>query len=72
MRETPGWERIRVQADSGARDAVGPKEIDKAIKMKETATSKRGIGFVAANATGSKTMERRKSSDTRKKAKGSV
>ncbi len=49
VRETPGWERIRVQIDSGAGDTVGPKEIAKTFAMKETIVSKRGIGFVAAN-----------------------
>jgi hypothetical protein len=44
-----GWEKIRVQIDSGAVDTVGPKEVAKAFKMKETVMSKKGIGFVAAN-----------------------
>ncbi len=54
MRETPGWERIRVQIDSGAIDSEGPKEIAKAFEMKETVMSRRGIGFVAANGSGIK------------------
>ncbi len=49
VRATPGWERVRVQIDSGAIDAVGPKEIAKAFEMKETEMSKRGKGYVAAN-----------------------
>jgi hypothetical protein len=48
VRETPGWEGIRVQIGSGAMDAVGPKENAKAFWMKETA-----IGHVAANGSGS-------------------
>ncbi len=47
-RATPGWERARVQIDSGAIDAVGPKEIAKALEIKETEMSKRGTGYVAA------------------------
>ncbi len=42
----PEWERARVQIDSGAIDAVGPKEIAKAFAMQETEMSKRGIGDV--------------------------
>jgi hypothetical protein len=49
VRATPGWEKIRVQIDSGAIDTVGPKEIARAFEMKETAMSKKGIGFIAAN-----------------------
>ena len=49
VRATPGWERVRVQIDSGAIDTVGPKEIARAFEMKETEMSKRGIGYVAAN-----------------------
>ena len=45
----PGWERIAVQIDSGAIDAVGPKEIASAFGMKETPKSKNGVGFVAAS-----------------------
>ncbi len=26
-RATPGWERVRIQIDSGAIDTVGPKDI---------------------------------------------
>ncbi len=28
IRGMPGWEGLRIQKDSGAIDAVGPKEID--------------------------------------------
>ncbi len=48
-RETPGWERIRIKSDSGSIDTVGPKEIAKALEMKETIMSKRGIRFAAAD-----------------------
>ena len=44
-----GWERIRVQVDSGAVDTVAPKEVAKAFSLRETAMSKNNIGFVAAN-----------------------
>ena len=46
-----GWERIRVQVDSGAIDTVAPKGVAKAFSIKETTMSRRGIGFVAANGT---------------------
>ncbi len=46
---TPGWERVRVQIHSGAIDTVGPREVAQAFELKETAMSKRGVGFVAAN-----------------------
>ena len=46
---TPGWEKVRIQIDSGAIDTVGPKSIAAAFKMRETEMSKKGIGFVAAN-----------------------
>ena len=47
----PGWERIRVQVDSGAIDTVAPKEVAAAFNIFETAASKKGMGFVAANGT---------------------
>ncbi len=40
---------VRVKFDSGAFDVVGPEDISKALKLKETATSKKGVGYVAAN-----------------------
>ncbi len=43
VRKTPGWERIRVQFDSGAVDTGSPKEIAKAFEMRETIMSRRGI-----------------------------
>ncbi len=60
VRETWMGERIRVQIDSGAIDAVGPKEITKAFKMKETAMSRRGIGYVVANGSGVKNYGEKK------------
>ncbi len=39
----------RVQIDSGAIDAAGSKEIAKALEVKETEMSSRGIGCTAAN-----------------------
>ena len=47
----PGWERIRVQVDSGAIDTVAPKNVAAAFDIKETEASRRGMGFVAANGT---------------------
>ena len=34
-RATTGWERVRIQIDSGAIDTVGPKETAGAFKMRE-------------------------------------
>ncbi len=53
-RETPGWDKTRIQIDSGAIDSVGPKVIARAFEMRETATNKRGIGYVAAHGSGVK------------------
>ena len=47
--EISGWEKVRVQIDSGAIDTVGPRGVAKALAMKETMMSKKGLGFVAAN-----------------------
>ena len=60
VRATPGWERIRIQVDSGAIDTVGPKDIAGAFKMRETEMSRRGIGFVAANGSGIKSYGEKK------------
>ncbi len=54
VREMPGWERVRVQIDSGAMATVGPKEIARAFEMMEMVMSKRGVGFVAASESGIK------------------
>ena len=43
------WERVRAQIDSGAIDAVDPREIAKALETKEMEISNRGMGYVAAN-----------------------
>ena len=53
--EQEGWEKIRAQIDSGAIDTVGPRSVAKALQMKETAMSKKGIGYVAANGSSVKT-----------------
>ncbi len=47
--EAPGWEKSRVQIDSDAIDTVSQKETAQAFEMKETAMSKVGVGYVAAN-----------------------
>ena len=57
---TPGWERDRVQIDSGAIDTVAPKDVARAFEMKETMMSKRGIGFVAANGSSIKNYGEKK------------
>jgi len=44
-----GWEKIKVQVDSGAIDTVAPKSVAKKFELKETPASRRGVGFVAAN-----------------------
>ena len=44
-----GWERIRVQVDSGAIDTVAPRSVGKAFNLRETVMSKNNVGFVAAN-----------------------
>ncbi len=43
VRETLGWERIRVLIESGAIDAIGPKETAESFDMKEMVMSKRGF-----------------------------
>ncbi len=43
-----------MQIDTGAIDTVVPKEIAKTFEMKETAMSKRGIGYMAAYESGIK------------------
>ena len=44
-----GWERIRVQIDSGAVDTVGPKSAGKAFPINPTKASKAGKNYIAAN-----------------------
>jgi hypothetical protein len=44
-----GWERIKVQVDSGAIDSVAPKDIASAFSLMKTRMSEAGVGFVAAN-----------------------
>ena len=45
----PGWERVRVQVDSGAVDTAVPRETARAFAVRPTEMSKKGIGFIAAN-----------------------
>jgi hypothetical protein len=44
-----GWERIKVQVDSGAIDTVAPPDVAKAFSTLKTRMSEAGVGFVAAN-----------------------
>ena len=44
-----GWEKIRIQIDSGAVDTVGPKSAGKAFYIKPTKASKAGKHYIAAN-----------------------
>ena len=44
-----GFEKIRIQVDSGAVDTVGPKSVGRAFEIKKTAASKSGRHYVAAN-----------------------
>jgi hypothetical protein len=44
-----GWERIKVQVDSGAIDTVAPPNIAEAFSVMKTRMSEAGVGFVAAN-----------------------
>ena len=43
------WEAIPVTVDSGAIDIAGPKEAEKQFGLKETAESKAGRDYQAAN-----------------------
>ena len=54
-----GFEHIRVQIDSGAVDTVGPKEVGRAFKIRETRASKEGRNYVAANGSNIKTYGER-------------
>jgi hypothetical protein len=44
-----GWERVKVQVDSGAIDTVAPKSVAQAFSLMKTTMSESGVGFVAAN-----------------------
>ncbi len=57
MSEVKGWEKVRVQVDTGAIDTVGPEEVAKAFATKEDVMSKKGLGYVAVN--GSRITEER-------------
>ena len=43
------WEKVTITVDSGAVDIVGPRNIAKAFKVNETAASRRGMTYRAAN-----------------------
>ena len=47
--QAPARERLPVNIDSGAVDTVGPKEVGRAFKLRETRASKEGKNYVAAN-----------------------
>ena len=44
-----GWERVRVQVDSGAIDSVAPKAVAAGLPVRVTKAAKAGLGYVAAN-----------------------
>ncbi len=51
---------MRVQRDPGATVTAGPKDIAKALEMKETEMSERDIGYVAANGSSSENYGEKK------------
>ena len=67
--EQEGWEKTRVQIDSGAIVIVGPRSVAKALQMKEAAMPKKGIEYVAANGASKETMERKGQLGTQTRAK---
>ena len=50
-KQEKGWERIRVQVDSGAIDHVMPKDVAKGFEIRQTTASSRGQGYSVANGT---------------------
>ena len=48
-RTTQGWERIAMKIDSGAVDTVMPPTVARHFPTEETARSKAGAGYLAAN-----------------------
>ncbi len=60
VRATPGWERTRVQIDAGAVDTVGPRKIARTLEIKETAMSKNGVGYIAADGSNINNYEDKK------------
>ena len=54
----PGWEKVKVQVDSGAVDTVTPKDTAKAYEVKPTKASKRRR--LVAKRERSETKERRR------------
>ena len=45
------WEKVRVHIDSGAIDTVTPPSTAEGIEVRQTAASKSGSGYIAANGT---------------------
>ena len=45
------WERVPVTVDSGAIDSVMPKKVASGVKIRETAASRQGLTYRAANGT---------------------
>ena len=45
------WEKVRVHIDSGAIDTVTPPSTAEGIQGRQTAASKSGSGYIAANGT---------------------
>ena len=45
------WERVQVTADSGAIDSVIPRSMARSVRVKETAASRQGLKYRAANGT---------------------
>ena len=46
---TPGWERIRIQVDSGAIDTVTPKDTAEGVPTRTAEAATSGKGYMAAN-----------------------
>jgi hypothetical protein len=66
--EIKGWEKVHVQIDSGAIDSVGPNEVARAFALRDTAVSRKGLGFERRQtAPGSRTTGRRRWRDTPRK-----
>ena len=55
-----GWERIRVQVDSGAIATVAPNDVAKTFVLRESPASRRGAGFMATNGSKIKNYGERK------------
>ena len=57
---TPGWERVRVQIETGAIDTVGLKNIARALELREAVMSKHGVVCLRRAGAASRTTERRR------------